>query len=54
MADLDGSGDVGLADLLAVLAVWGSEDEPEVDLNGDGSVELGDLLVVLSAWGVCD
>jgi hypothetical protein len=54
VADLDGSGDVGLADLLVVLAAWDAEGEPVADLDGDGSVGLGDLLVVLSAWGVCD
>ncbi|MFK7961903.1 MAG: hypothetical protein AB8G96_15415, partial [Phycisphaerales bacterium] len=51
--DVDGSGDVGLADLLAVLAAWGAEGEQDADLDGDGIVALGDLLVVLAAWGSC-
>jgi len=52
-ADLDGSGDVGFDDLLAVLAAWGDEGGPE-DLDGDGVVGFGDLLLVLSSWGPCE
>ena len=51
--DVDGSGDVGFPDLLAVLAAWGPcEDCPE-DLDGSGDVGFGDLLIVLAAWGPC-
>lgn len=51
-ADLDGSGAVDAADLLAVLAAWGS-GEPVADIDGDGAVGVGDLLAVLGGWGDC-
>ncbi len=53
-ADLDDSGNVDFADLIAVLAAWGPCDAtcPE-DLDGNDVVGFGDLLVVLSAWGAC-
>ncbi|NNF44542.1 MAG: hypothetical protein HKN62_16145 [Phycisphaerales bacterium] len=51
-ADLDGSGDVGFADLLLVLAAWAKAGGP-FDLDGDGSVGFGDLLVILAQWGSC-
>ncbi|NNM26012.1 MAG: hypothetical protein HKO59_08520, partial [Phycisphaerales bacterium] len=50
--DLDGSGDVGFADLLLVLAAWAKAGGP-FDLDGDGSVGFGDLLVILAQWGSC-
>jgi hypothetical protein len=46
-ADLDGDGIVGVADLLIVLATWGT---PAGDVNGDGTTDLADLLLVLVAW----
>jgi hypothetical protein len=49
-ADLDGSGDVSVADLLQVLAAWGSGAG---DVTGDGTTDVADLLAVLSAWGAC-
>ncbi len=54
LADLDFSGAVDFADILAVLAAWGpcEGDCPE-DLDGNGSVDFADLLIVLSAWGPC-
>ncbi len=52
-ADLDGSGEVGFSDLLAVLAAWGNKGGPE-DLDGNGVVDFGDLLIVLRAWGPCE
>ncbi len=52
-ADLDGSGEVGFSDLLAVLSAWGACDKCPEDLDGDGVVGFSDLLVVLSAWGPC-
>jgi len=51
--DLDGTGDVGLADLLTLLAAWGEVDHP-ADFDGSGEVGLGDLLTLLAAWGPCD
>jgi hypothetical protein len=52
-ADLDGNGDVGFDDLLAVLAAWGPCGGCAEDIDGDGSVAFGDLLIVLSTWGPC-
>jgi hypothetical protein len=51
-ADLDGSGAVDFADLLAILAAWGNIGGPE-DLDGSGTVDFGDLLLVLAQWGAC-
>ncbi len=46
-------GMVGFPDLVAVLAAWGDEGEPE-DLDGSGVVGFGDLLLLLAAWGPCE
>jgi hypothetical protein len=52
-ADLDGDGNVGAADLSALLAGWGTKD-PSLDLAGDGGlVGAGDLSVLLASWGPC-
>jgi hypothetical protein len=51
--DFDGSGDVGFADLLGVLAVWGPCPACPQDVDEDGTVGFNDLLVVLAAWGPC-
>lgn len=48
--DLDGDSDVGVSDLLALLAAWGT---PAGDVNGDGATDVADLLALLSAWGPC-
>lgn len=51
-ADLDGSGAVDFADILAILAAFGecaSFPCPE-DLDGDGAVDLDDLLAVLDGF----
>lgn len=54
IADVDGSGDVGLSDVLAILAAWGPCDEncPE-DVDRDGQSGFGDVLAVLAHWGEC-
>jgi T5SS/PEP-CTERM-associated repeat protein len=52
-ADVDDSGDVGFADLLAVLATWGPCAGCAADVDGDGTVGFLDLLMVLAAWGPC-
>jgi hypothetical protein len=52
-ADLDGSGDVGFADLLALLSAWGPCAGCDEDLDGDDQVGFADLLIVLSSWGPC-
>jgi len=51
-ADLDGSGDVGAADLAALLGAWGATSGA-ADLNGDGDVGAADLAALLGAWGAC-
>lgn len=48
-ADLDGSGGVGTADLLLLLAAWGSGAGG--DTTGDGQTGTADLLELLSEWG---
>ncbi|NNF44953.1 MAG: hypothetical protein HKN62_18270 [Phycisphaerales bacterium] len=53
VADLDGSGDVGFTDLLAILAAWGPCPGCPQDLDGSGDVGFTDLLTVLAAWGPC-
>jgi hypothetical protein len=45
-------GVVDVADLLAMLSVWG-EPDAFCDINGDGTVDVADLLQLLSAWGAC-
>ncbi|NNF42811.1 MAG: hypothetical protein HKO59_15925 [Phycisphaerales bacterium] len=48
--DIDGDGQVGFSDLLAVLSAWGPCSGCPADLDGDGLVGLIDLLIILSAW----
>lgn len=50
--DVNGDNTIGLAELDAVLAHWGTNDD-EADINGDKIVNILDLLSVLSAWGPC-
>ena len=49
-ADFDGDGDVDTADLLYLLAAWGT---PAGDVDGDGDTDTADLLALLGAWGEC-
>jgi YVTN family beta-propeller protein len=51
--DVDGNGEVNTADLLALLAAWGSPGGP-ADVNLDGIVDTEDLLILLGNWGTCD
>ncbi len=56
VADLSGSGNVGVPDLLALLAAWGPCADPNdcpADLTGDDTVGVPDLLALLAAWGAC-
>jgi hypothetical protein len=46
------NGIVDVADLLAMLAVWG-EDDTFCDLDGNGVVDVSDLLELLANWGAC-
>ncbi|MCZ6543115.1 MAG: hypothetical protein O6768_05575 [Planctomycetota bacterium] len=51
--DLNGSGDVGILDLLALLAAWGPNPGDPADFDGDGTVGILDLLALLANWGPC-
>ena len=51
--DLDGSGGVGIADFLALLAAWGTDPGGPPDFDGDGNVGIQDFLALLAAWGPC-
>ena len=50
--DFDDDGDVDVADLLILIADWGSSD-PAHDLDGNGNVGVSDLLQLIAAWGPC-
>jgi hypothetical protein len=54
--DLDGSGDVGVTDFLALLAAWGPCPAPcppscPADFDGDCEVGVTDFLILLANWG---
>jgi hypothetical protein len=51
--DLDGSGTVSTADLLALLAAWGPNPGHPADFDASGVVATGDLLALLANWGEC-
>ena len=56
-ADLDGSGEVEISDLLRILVAWGAcppKGECREDLDGSGAVDIGDLLQILTDWGPCE
>ncbi|MCH8344475.1 MAG: VCBS repeat-containing protein [Planctomycetes bacterium] len=52
-ADLNNDGSVGILDLLALLAAWGSDPGGPPDFDGDGNVGILDLLALLADWGPC-
>lgn len=52
--DLNGDGFVGTADLLSLLAQWGTDPGGPPDFDGDGTVGTSDLLILLAHWGSCD
>jgi len=52
--DLDGDGDVDLADLAQLLAHYGTPSGAtyeQGDLDGDGDVDLADLAALLAVYG---
>lgn len=51
--DLNGDNEVGIEDLLALLAAWGTDPGGPPDFNGDNEVGIEDLLQLLAAWGPC-
>lgn len=51
--DLNGDGQVDVADLTELMAMWGPCTTPQScpgDLNGDGVVDVADMLILLSSW----
>jgi len=48
--DVDGSGSVGIADMLQLIGDWGTANA-ESDINGDGIVDVTDLLLLVGNWG---
>ncbi|MCH8345267.1 MAG: hypothetical protein IH983_14955 [Planctomycetes bacterium] len=52
-ADLDHDGTVGILDLLALLAAWGTDPDGPPDFDNDGTVGILDLLTLLANWGEC-
>ena len=51
--DIDGSGEIGVNDLLALISAWGPCGGCDADIDGNGSVGVNDLLALISAWGPC-
>ncbi len=51
--DLDGSGNVGVGDLLILLAAWGPNPGHPADFDGNDDVGVKDLLILLANWGPC-
>ena len=51
--DLDANASVGVADLLALLAQWGTDPGGPPDFDGNGNVGVSDLLALLANWGPC-
>jgi hypothetical protein len=56
-ADVDGSGGVGVTDLVNVILAWGVCPPPPMacpeDVDGDGVVGVTDLVTVILQWGAC-
>lgn len=49
-SDLDRDGSIGFADVVLLLAGWGTADG---DVTGDGTTDFADLVRVLALWGAC-
>ncbi len=54
LSDFDGSGSVGVKDLLRLLGAWGPCKGCPEDIDCSGSVGVTDLLALLGAWGPCE
>jgi hypothetical protein len=53
---LDGDGEVGVLDVLAMLSIWGpcpDCGDCVADLDGDCTVGITDFLILLANWGPC-
>jgi len=53
-ADLNNDGTVNVADLLDLIAAWGTCNDCAADFDGDGTVAVADLLTLIAAWGNCE
>ncbi len=51
LGDLDGNGEVGVDDLLALLSAFQINDGGDCD--NDGDTDVNDLLTLIAAWGPC-
>ena len=51
--DLDGTGTVGVSDLLTLLASWGPCKDCPADFDNDGTVGYSDLEILLANWESC-
>lgn len=51
--DADASGDVGVDDMLLVIAQWGPCPTCPGDVTEDGVVAVDDVLAIIGAWGDC-
>jgi hypothetical protein len=51
--DLNGNGNVGVLDLLLLIASWGSCEDCPADFDGNGLVNVMDLLALIANWGPC-
>ena len=51
--DLDGDGDVQMADLMTLIEQWRTDPGGPPDFDGDGVVAVPDLLEMLARWGMC-
>ncbi len=52
--DLDVDGNVGVTDLVTLLAAWGPVPTPDPpDFDGDGNVGVTDLVELVLNWGPC-
>ena len=54
LGDIDSDGEVDIADLLLVIADFGTSDGGPTDINGDGSVSVADILALVNSWGTCE
>ena len=54
IGDINGDFIVNVADVLAVIADWGSTANVPADVNNDGVVDVLDLLHIVAAWGPCE
>jgi subtilisin family serine protease len=50
VGDLNGDGQVGIADLSQLMSAWGTNN-PTADLDRNGTVNIGDLSILMSKWG---